>query len=472
MTVSGRWDDTDLPYVLSDQLSIQGTPGGHTLDVDTPTVQLVTATAVDGGTLAVGTYNYRVVFVDANGNEGAPSSPTRNETIDVSSPLRSIRLDNLPTATAGFISRRIYRSDPTGNANGTYVLVAEININSTSYTDAGRSLGRQLNSVTAGTLRARLDARLAIDPGVVVKLNGGGIEATLGGDFYAEGVDGREITFTSIYDDRYGGGGSFDTTNDLGLKLPEAGDWGGLTGGHLLNFSLDNVFVAYAGGIIDIEGSFAGFNPVELRQSNARITHSTFENNGSGTGGQAGFDRAGRGFNRPGTIFIRGAQPTIVDNDIFGSLGPAISIDLNSLNSEAIRDPGRSSFNASANSLADQLNMLLDNQGPLIRLNQLSANEINGMQIRGGTLTTEGVWDDTDIVHVLVDESVNVSEFHTFGGLRLESSATESLVVKLSGPDAGFTATGIPLDINDRIGGAASDYRAAQSSRGDYFLGR
>lgn len=311
-----------------------------------------------------------------------------------------------------------------------------------------------MTSVTAGTLRARLDARLAIDPGVVVKLNGGGIEATLGGDFYAEGVDGREITFTSIYDDRYGGGGSFDTTSDLSLKLPEPGDWGGLTGGHLSNFSLDNALVAYGGGIIDIEGSFAGFNPVELQQATARIAHSTFENNGSGTGGQAGFDRAGRGFNRPGTIFVRGAQPTIVENDIFGSLGPAISIDLNSLNSESVRDPGRSSFNASADSLIERVTVALDNQGPLIRLNRLSGNVINGMQVRGGTLTNEGVWDDTDIVHVVINESINVSDYHTSGGLRLESSSTESLVVKLNGANAGFTATGIPLDINDRIGGA------------------
>ena len=74
------------------------------------------------------------------------------------------------------------------------------------------------------------------------------------------------------------------------------------------------------------------------------------------------------------------------------------------------------------------------------------------MIVRGGTLTTESVWDDTDIVHVLLD-AVNVPDFHTFGGLRLESSPTESLVVKASGATAGFTATGRPLEIDDRIGG-------------------
>ncbi len=93
-----------------------------------------------------------------------------------------------------------------------------------------------------------------------------------------------------------------------------------------------------------------------------------------------------------------------------------------------------------------------DNYGPLVRENRLDGNSINGMVVRGGTLTTEGVWDDTDIVHVVYDEIV-VTNLCTYGGLRLQSSPTESLVVKLSGADAGFTATGRPLEIDDRIGG-------------------
>ncbi len=83
----------------------------------------------------------------------------------------------------------------------------------------------------------------------------------------------------------------------------------------------------------------------------------------------------------------------------------------------------------------------------------------------GITLSTESVWDDTDIVHILYDE-VRVSNLHVEGGLRLQSSPNESLVVKMSGPGvlndaynrnptigAGFTATGQPSDTSDRIGG-------------------
>ncbi len=71
------------------------------------------------------------------------------------------------------------------------------------------------------------------------------------------------------------------------------------------------------------------------------------------------------------------------------------------------------------------------------------------MRVRGQQLTTASVWDDTDIVHVLESEVI-VPDFHTYGGLRLQSKLGEGLVVKL-GTGAGFTVTGEPLDIVDRI---------------------
>lgn len=77
---------------------------------------------------------------------------------------------------------------------------------------------------------------------------------------------------------------------------------------------------------------------------------------------------------------------------------------------------------------------MLGNLGPLVRGNRLLANGLSGMRIRGGTLTTESVWDDADIVHVLQSEVI-VPDFHTFGGLRIQSRVDESLVVKLgAGP--------------------------------------
>src|SRR5262249_46934300 len=93
-----------------------------------------------------------------------------------------------------------------------------------------------------------------------------------------------------------------------------------------------------------------------------------------------------------------------------------------------------------------------NNQGPLVHGNRMTSNTINGMEVRAETLTTETVWDDTDIAHIVRDE-IKADNLHVYGGLRIESSTTDSLVVKLSGANAGLTASGTPLDNADRIGG-------------------
>ena len=55
-------------------------------------------------------------------------------------------------------------------------------------------------------------------------------------------------------------------------------------------------------------------------------------------------------------------------------------------------------------------------------------------------------------MYVLQSEII-VQNFHTATGIRLQSQPNASLIVKLDGPNAGFTAAGYGLDINDRIGG-------------------
>src|SRR5690606_13172339 len=209
MTVSGRWDDTDIVHVLTENLRIEGTPGGPVLDVTVPPVLRVTLTPLPGGTLTPdGTYNYIVVYVDRDGNESPSSAVTYSATL--SGDERSIRLNDLPPAPEPFVSRRIYRSDATGG--GTYQLVAEIDRSSTQFLDNGTTHGGPLQPAT-GTLRARLDARLSIDPGLIVKLEGARIEVGVGATFIAEALDGREVIFTSRLDDRYGASGTTDTNN-------------------------------------------------------------------------------------------------------------------------------------------------------------------------------------------------------------------------------------------------------------------
>src|SRR5205823_1921751 len=122
---------------------------------------------------------------------------------------------------------------------------------STTFVDDGSTVEGAVGA-TAVRNRARLDGSLIIDPGVVVKSSGARIEAMMGANLLAEGVDGKPVVFTSVKDDRYGAGGTFDTNND-GLStipvpsattnLPIAGSWGGIVASPTSNLSLDHAVV-------------------------------------------------------------------------------------------------------------------------------------------------------------------------------------------------------------------------------------
>ena len=457
MTVSGRWDERDIPIILTEALILRGQPGGPLDQAVAPPILLVKGSEVSGGSLIAGTYKYRVTFVNAAGEETPASEPSAD--IDVTGVGGAIRLENLPTLhnVSGFVSRRLYRSN--ANGGGRYTLVANLNAFDTTYVDTGGNLGELLETPEP-ILNGRPNARLAIDPGVVVKLDAARFETEAGSTFAAEGSADEPVIFTSLADRRYGGGGTFNTSASDASDTAQRGDWAGLFLGHLSSASLDNTVIAYAGGVTRIEGRFAGFNPVEIQQAEVRIARTLLEYNADGTvegdvgGSLAPAHRFGRGSNDSATVFIRGAQPVIVNNDWTYNEGAAVNINVNSLNSRLVNDRGRMIGAAEVQVDAPQ------NQGPLLRGNRMlndpedrQITTINGMVVRPGTLTTQGVWDDTDIVHVVYD-TITVPDLHSSGGLRLESSATESLVVKLQGPNAGFTATGRALDIEDRIGGS------------------
>lgn len=441
-TVSGRWDDTDIVHVITDTLNLDGTPGGAYIEQTPPSVGGVLvasgANTIVGNLTAGTSYRYRMTFVDANGNEGVPSAPTNAFVLGAGS--SSIQLSNLPAATSGFVARKIYRSD-NGNA---FRLVADLDRSSTVLVDTAVQSAATLSAATT-IARARLDASLTIDPGMVVKLQGARIVADVGSQLVAEGSETLPIVFTSRQDDRFGAGGTFDTNNDKTTSTPKPGDWGGLYFGRVSTGSLDSVTVSFGGGISAIAGTFAGFNAIEVHQADVRITNSIIEQNASGTGGPATANRQGAEFNTPAAIFVRSSQPIIVDNIIRNNNAPAISIDANSMTGEAVIDTGRYT------GLANRNAAITENKGPLLRGNALGGNTINGMSIRGGTLNTESIWDDTDIVHVVLSE-ILVPDLYVFGGLKLQSSPNESLVVKF-GAGAGLTSNGRPLEIDDRIGG-------------------
>ncbi len=445
MTVSGRWDDTDIVHVVSENLVIQGTPGGPIQNASrAPDISAVLVSPSAGGSLGSGDYSYRFTFVLADGTETTPSAATLPLSVLGRGVQGTIVLRDLPLTFQDAVARRIYRSTSAGE--GPYRLVAETALSVNNYTDNGSLAGGALLDEQQLDLSARLDARLAIDPGTIVKLDGSHLDVSLGGQLIAEGRDGFEVVFTSLRDDRYGAGGTFDTRSDAGRTVPRPGDWGGIYASAMSKLSLDHANVQFAGGVTTVEGSFTGFNAIEIHQAEARITNSTFSQNADGTGGQAPVERFGRGFNAPGTIFIRAAQPIIVGNTIRDGLGPALNTNPGALSSDLVVDHGRSTGGI------DRVEAYGDNQGALIRDNLIGGNALNGMVVRGEIINNESVWDDTDVVHVVFEEII-VPDFHTLGGLRLESSATGSLVVKFNGENAGLTAGGNPLDNNDRIGG-------------------
>ncbi len=318
-----------------------------------------------------------------------------------------------------------------------------------------------------GDMTARQDGRLTIDAGILVKLDATRIEVEMGAQLIAEGNADYAIVFTSLTDDRYGMGGTFDTSNNSDEVTPAPGDWGGVYFAPVSSGSIDNALFAYAGGATPIEGRFADFNTVEIHQAVVRITDSVFEYNTSSASGND--FRNGRNTATDALIFVRGAQPIIAGNTMWNNDAPIISLDANSLKAEQLSDWGRSRGRGEA--YDDYQN----NYGPLVRENHLFNNELNGLLVRGATLTTSSVWDDTDIVHVLRDEIV-IPNHHTYSGLRLQSQAHESLVVKLQGSSAGFTALGTPQEIDDRVGGTlqilgAAGFPVVLTSLGDDTFG-
>ncbi|NBW95615.1 MAG: hypothetical protein EBR28_02515 [Planctomycetia bacterium] len=213
------------------------------------------------------------------------------------------------------------------------------------------------------TILARKSGRLTIDPGVVMKLQGARIELERGeSQLIAEGTSSQRVVFTSLGDNRFGAGGTFDTNGNL-PDVRTAGDWGGIVLDAGSRASIDYAYLAYGGGQTPIEGTLDAFNVIETHQGDLRLAHSRIENNAAGT---ATTNRTGRGGNVAATVFVRGAQPVILGNDFRDNVGAVVSINANALSDVERPDPGRSTGAIARDARYD------DNRGPLVRDNRLS----------------------------------------------------------------------------------------------------
>ncbi len=325
-------------------------------------------------------------------------------------------------------------------------LIAELDKTSRDYRDNLKtpSLSAPVLDVTDTAVRhGRPAGTLVIDPGTIVKNQGARIQLGFGANLLAEGTANNNVIFTSRQDDRFGAGGTFDTSGN-GTSLGSPADWAGIFASPTSRLSIDHALVAFAGGVTGVNGGTASFNPIQIHQADARIANTLFEDNADGTGATQGNSRRDFAPNGAATIFVTAAQPTIVGNTFINNEGAAINVNVNALNVGFTRDLGRQTGNS------DSYEIPPANNGLVVRGNQMADNGINGMVVRGEILTTEVIWDDTDIVHVLQGD-IEIPDLHTFGGMRLESSSSESLVVKVDGGE--ILATGRSLDIVDRIGG-------------------
>ncbi|MFG0290518.1 MAG: GEVED domain-containing protein [Rhodopirellula sp. JB044] len=474
LDINARFDDTDIVHILIENLLIEGNPGGPVSLNDSPSLLLTQTNPVvntptqDNGDIPQGDYVYRMTYVTRDGFESAASDVSQTVSLTATG---AITLSNLPTVVsgAGYTGRRLYRAEVLGtDVNGLpiysdFMRVGRLNTSSTTFTDTvavgDTMLDPSLLGVGSLALAGRLDPGLTIDPGTILKMNDARIDVTFGARLYAEGTDTAPVVLTSLNDRRYGSGGTFNTNGLLQDSTPgaissgEAGDWAGIYAAFGADVSIDHGVIAGGGGVSRVEGGFASFNVIEAHQSNLRVANTRFENNDDGRSAVNDSsdptdplaERVGRVNNASGTIFVRGSQPIIVGNTFIDGSGPTLTFDVNSFTWQEQTDYGRST------GALDALEVR-GNSGPLIQDNRIETDfGLAGMEIRGGEVATEVVWDDTDIVHIVRD-TIEVPNQHIYGGLRLESDARASLVVKFDTlgdtPEQTLFFTGINTDVD------------------------
>jgi parallel beta-helix repeat protein len=169
-----------------------------------------------------------------------------------------------------------------------------------------------------GGLTVAEGAMLAVGPSVVVKFTTSA-RLLVRGDLVAAGASERNIVFTSLKDDSYGG----DTNGDGNLTLPMRNDWGNIVLWDTCTGSvLDHTIIKYAGRTWS-SPNWVSLPAIEVLASNLVITYSTITENGQdGISVRLGSPVIGANIisnNERYGIELRAASPVVTDNTITGN---------------------------------------------------------------------------------------------------------------------------------------------------------
>jgi len=357
---------------------------------------------------------------------------------------------NLPVEQLG-LSARITHTD--------LVYILQSNLLLTG--NAGGPFEPDPNDPTHTGWDARIAANLVIDPGTILKISGSAIETQPGSaQIIAEGTAANPIIFTSISDNSYGAGGSYQTSSNA-TATPNPGDWGGLFFNANSKGSIDHAVIDYAGGAAQTDsGSTDNFNPVEIQQAQVRITNTLFQNN---AGGAAATDRNGLLTNDAAAIFVRGAQPVIADNTFIHNAGYIISVNANALNNQIVADWGDST------GLANFIPVTYINYGPLV-----FGNTETGASGNASTTTVPVVGSNVDISQLPGNQSEGAITIDRTNPLRLFSfsnNSTNGMIGSYS-TDGGATWNSRQmLDGTDGLPQAWSDPTVTADAFGNLFIG-
>lgn len=158
-TLTPTGDIADTPGIIQSRIFSDGSKGVPS-DLATGSINAVlaasvpgsapTAGNVGGGSVPTGTYRYRIVYVDANGQEGPPS--TEIGPVSVTNPgQNAVQFANLPTPTGDFVTKRVYRSNEA-TAPFTYEFITELPGAQATYDDVAADPPPAAPPGTPGTL--------------------------------------------------------------------------------------------------------------------------------------------------------------------------------------------------------------------------------------------------------------------------------------------------------------------------------